>query len=104
MAANPDDARALYLGAGILIDLGEREDGLEWARRALALDPDDPRVLYNLACLHCGANRYDEAVDYFVRAIGAGYASREWIDKDMDLNPIRDDPRFQAALAKLAGD
>ena len=100
--ANPDDARAHYLGAAILVDLGEEEEGLEWGKRALDLDPEDPRVLYNLACLHCEAERYEEAVDYFERAIEAGYASREWIDKDSDLDPIRDHPRFQAALAKLA--
>lgn len=46
--ANPEDARALYLGGGVLIDLGEEEEGLEWGRRALARDPEDPRVLYNL--------------------------------------------------------
>jgi len=102
LASNPNDARALYLGAGILIDLEEEEEGLDWARRALALDPDDPRVLYNLACIHCEAKRYEEAVDYFASALEAGYASREWIDKDTDLNPIRDHPRFQAALAKLS--
>jgi len=99
--ANPDDARALYLGAGILVDLGQEEEGLEWARRALALDPEDPRVLYNLACFHCGVEEHEEAVDFFERSIAAGYASREWIDKDSDLDPIRDHPRFQAALAKL---
>ena len=102
LADNPDDARALYLGAANLMDLGEKEKGLDWAKRALALDPDDPRVLYNLACIHCDAGSYEEAVDYFVSAIDAGYASREWIDKDSDLDPIREHPRFQAALAKLS--
>lgn len=100
--ANPDDARAHYLGAGVFFDLGDEEEGLEWGKRALALDPEDPRVLYNLACLHCRNKRGEEAVDYFERAIEAGYASREWIGKDSDLDPIRDHPRFQAALAKLA--
>lgn len=31
---HPDDARALYMGANGLGALGEREKGLEWARRA----------------------------------------------------------------------
>jgi serine/threonine protein kinase/Flp pilus assembly protein TadD len=107
----PHDARALYLGAGILVRLGEKEEGLEWGRRALELDPNDPRVLYNLACLYCesllrqdpaaGDPILETAVDYFERAIAAGYASREWIDNDSDLDPVRDHPRFQAALATL---
>ena len=32
---SPDDTRALYMGANGLVGLGERERGLEWARRAL---------------------------------------------------------------------
>ena len=109
--SHPDDARALYLGAGVLVRLGEKEEGLEWGKRALELDPNDSRVLYNLACLYCESLLRQEpaaadpaletAVDYFERAIAAGYASREWIDSDSDLDPIRDHPRFQAALATL---
>ena len=41
LAAYPDDTRALYLGAGALMALGQREKGLEWARRAVAVDPTD---------------------------------------------------------------
>ena len=53
---NPDDARALYLGAIALAQLGERERALEWADRALAIDPEDSGVLYNVACVQalCG--------------------------------------------------
>jgi adenylate cyclase len=46
---NPDDVRALYLGAAGLIELGKTEQGLEWAKRALAMDPEDSMILYNVA-------------------------------------------------------
>ena len=44
-------ARGLYWrpGAG---NLGEREQALEWARRALAVEPDDHMTLYNVACVY----------------------------------------------------
>ncbi len=58
---NPDDARALYLGGGALVQMGERERGLEWARRAQAIDPEDPGVLYNVACVHAFLGQSDEA-------------------------------------------
>jgi non-specific serine/threonine protein kinase len=48
---HPDDARALYMGANGLVALGEQEQGLEWARRARALEPDEPMLLYNLGCI-----------------------------------------------------
>ena len=109
--AHPNDARALYLGALVRVRLGEIEEGFAWGERAVALDPDDPRLLYNLACLYCeslpsqpasGADLAREtAVDYFERSIAAGYASHEWIERDSGLDPIRDHPRFRAALVTL---
>ena len=98
---HPYDARALYLGGSVLIQLGEVDEGLRWGKRALDLDPDDPRVLYNLACLQCKAGGTAEAIEYFERSLAAGYASREWIENDSDLDPIRDQPRFKAAVARL---
>ena len=47
---NPDDARAWNLGAAILATLGETERALEFARKSVAIDPDDPMLLYNVAC------------------------------------------------------
>ena len=49
---SPDDVRALYMGANGLVGLGEIRQGLEWARRARALAPEDPMLLYNLAWMH----------------------------------------------------
>jgi TolB-like protein/Flp pilus assembly protein TadD len=98
---NPDDARALYLGGGILMTLGEVEKAINWAKRAHAIDPDDPRVLYNMSCIYSLAGKIEQALDCFEIAIESGYASLEWIDKDLDLDPIRDQPRFQKALKKL---
>ncbi len=49
---NPDDARAWYLSAVGLMRLGQRDQALERTRRALAIDPEDPAVLYNAACVY----------------------------------------------------
>ena len=62
---NPDDARALYLGAGALTTLGEFERATEWGKRALAIDPDDPRVHYNIACLYSVTGKTEQALEHF---------------------------------------
>jgi TolB-like protein/Flp pilus assembly protein TadD len=98
---NPDDARALYLGGSILMAFGKVEKAINWAKRAHAIDPDDPRVLYNMACIYSLAGKIEQALDCFEIAIESGYASLEWIDNDLDFDPIRDQPRFQKALKKL---
>ncbi|MCH7724317.1 MAG: tetratricopeptide repeat protein, partial [Bacteroidetes bacterium] len=98
---NPDDARALYLGAGALIKADEPEEALQWVEKAVSIDPHETAVLYNAACIYSLLGKLEKALDYFEKTIEAGYSSREWIDNDSDLDPIRNHPRFQKALKKL---
>jgi len=98
---NPDDSRALYLGAGNLIQRGEHEEALLWLEKAVSIDPNETAVLYNATCIYSMLEMEDKALDYFERTIASGYASRAWIENDTDLDPIREHPRFQTALKNL---
>jgi TolB-like protein/Tfp pilus assembly protein PilF len=98
---NPDDARAWYLSTSALIQLGQRNQALERARRALAIDPEDAGVLYNVACFYAVAGSSEEALDHLDKAIQNGFGHREWLENDSNLDSIRDEPRFQAMLQKL---
>ncbi len=98
---NPEDARALYLGAIGWCRLGQREKGLEWGDRALALDPDDAAVLYNVACLNAVEGRVERAVDVLEQAVRNGFGHREWLEHDYDLDSLRGEPRFQALLQRM---
>ena len=91
---NPGDSRALYLGAQVLIRAGDKQEALKWMEKSLAIDPDEPSVLYNAACINSLLGNVEKAVDHFEFAIGAGYVSKEWIDNDSDLDLIRDHPKF----------
>ena len=95
---HPDDARALYLGAGAWCQLGERDRSREWARRALAMDPEEPSVLYNVACVYALLGKAEECIDCLEKVMERGHWYRGWAEKDSDLNSVRDHPRFQALL------
>lgn len=98
---NPDDARALYLGGGALVQLGERDRAREWADRARAIAPDDPGVLYNVACVYATMGQTDEALTCLEQAVQNGFGHREWLENDSDINAVRGDPRFHALLKKV---
>jgi TolB-like protein/Flp pilus assembly protein TadD/predicted Ser/Thr protein kinase len=98
---HPDDARALYMGANGLVALGERDKGLDWARRARRIDPDDPMLLYNLGCIHSLAGDIEEAVDCLERAAAGGLLQKGWYEHDGDLDPLRGNPRFKALLERM---
>jgi serine/threonine protein kinase/tetratricopeptide (TPR) repeat protein len=98
---NPDDARAWYMGANGFVALGEMEKGLEWAGRALDMEPRDPMVLYNVACIYSMAGKKDEALDCLELAIDEGLTQKEWLVHDNNFDPVREDPRFQGLLDRL---
>jgi TolB-like protein/Flp pilus assembly protein TadD len=98
---NPEDVRALYLGAAGMMEIGQREKALEWVGRALVLDPEDSGVLYNSACVYALGGRPEEAIKLLDKAIDNGFGHREWLENDTDLDTLRADPRFEALLKKL---
>jgi tetratricopeptide (TPR) repeat protein len=93
---NPDDARAYTMGAVSLCRLGEPEAGLEWAQRAAAIDPNDAGIQYNIACLFALEGDSTRAIESLQAAVNAGFAHKDWVDKDPDLDSLRGDPRFKA--------
>ncbi len=97
----PDDARALYLGAGALANLGQRERALEWCKRALAVDPEDTGILYNVACAYSNMGMVEEGLKCLEDAVDFGFGHKAWIEHDSDLDALRSSPRFQALLARL---
>jgi TolB-like protein/Flp pilus assembly protein TadD len=98
---HPDDTRARYMGANALLILGDREKGLEWARAAIAREPDEPMVLYNVGCIFSLAGEIEKAINVLERAVERGLTQRGWFEHDSNLDPLRDNPRFQALLKRL---
>ncbi len=98
MEMNPDDPRAATMCAVSFCRLGQREEGLKWAERALAIDPDDAMVRYNVACLYALEGNTEESLACLEEAFRRGFGNREWIMRDPDLESVREDPRFQTLM------
>lgn len=100
---NPGEARALYLGCGALLTLGETDKAQEWADRALALHPEDGPTLYNVACYFANKGLLEKALGCLEKAKlpDWGMVSRDWLLRDSDLATLRDHPRFEAILHKV---
>lgn len=97
---HPEDPRPAVFGVTALIELGEYDRAREWIRRGLAIDPDDPSTLYNSACAYAKLGDHDEALDLLERVLKHGARTfRDWIAHDSDMDPLRNNPRFQRLLA-----
>jgi tetratricopeptide (TPR) repeat protein len=99
---HPDDARALYLGAGVSLQLGDGDRALDWVHRALAIDPEETAVLYNVACTYTQLGKTDEALDLLEKAVHNGFGHKEWIENDPDFIPLRDHTRYRALIQSLS--
>jgi adenylate cyclase len=98
LALNPNDSRALYLGAAALDSRGDKAKAEEWARRASQSDPTNPLMLYNLGCFYATRGDRGLALDHLERAMEVGMRNLDWFMTDPDLDSVRGDPRFKALL------
>jgi adenylate cyclase len=102
IARRPDDTSALYHGASILGELGQRERALEWANRALSIAPDEVRGLYLLACMHALLGETESSLDYLERSLERMQPRYlTWVQNDSDLDSIREHPRYATLIGKL---
>ena len=101
LAQDPSNAAALGLVATGLAILGERQRAREWIDRALLIDPDNLNIRYNFACaLANELQEIDFALDLIEETLAktSGFIIRV-VESDPDMDMLRDNQRFQAALA-----
>ncbi len=98
---HPEDAKAALYAAFCAGRLGDRERALAWAERVHDMAPEEPVHYYNLACLYATLGDGDRALAALEKLAGSGQGRRDWLEHDTDLDPLREDPRFQAVMARL---
>ena len=101
VAHEPVNGSAMSFAVSALAALGEAERAKEWAARAMLLDPDNLNMRYNFACmlvleLHDHEGALDLLEPLLERAL---IDAVKWAKSDVDLDAIRDHPRFKAMMA-----
>jgi tetratricopeptide (TPR) repeat protein len=76
----------------------EYDKAYELLAKAHEEHPEDPGVLFNLACSESLLGRADDAIGHLQQSIAADDQFRELAQKDTDFDPIRDDPRFASLV------
>ena len=95
-------ARPAYLGAIALAELGEMDRAREWASRALAIDPHDVLVRYNVACFHARVGDTEQAIDLLEQLLlHANHETKAWVKHDSDFDPIRSHSGWQKVLTLI---
>ena len=95
------NGKAMGFGVAALAALGETERVKDWMDRALLIDPDNLIMRYNFAC-SIAVHLKDADAALTILGPVVEKATPVFLDHakiDPDLDPIRDDPRFQAMIA-----
>ncbi len=75
-------------------------DAIFLYRKWLEADSHDEGSWYNLACTYALAGQEEAAVEAFETAVDAGWTDPQWPTEDPDLEALRDEARFTAALVR----
>lgn len=78
---------------------GDYRAALGLFEKAHEVAADDSVVMYNLACMHAMLGENEKALDWLEKSVAGGFYSPGKIESDSDLEKLRDEPRFKAALA-----
>ncbi len=97
----PDFIEALIALGDLYTKRGFFEKGLEVDLKLAQLRPDDPYILYNLACSYSLVNNIDAALQVIKRSVDFGYDHLEGIEQDHDLSNLHKDDRYQEFISDL---
>jgi tetratricopeptide (TPR) repeat protein len=67
---------------------------IEASKKAIELGFSPAEQTYNIACNHSLAGRPDDAIAWLRKAFDAGFCDQETLEKDDDLDRLRQDSRF----------
>jgi len=63
--------------------------------------PDNWRVLYGLACAYSLKGDRRRAIEALEKAVQKGFANAGELERNAQLDPIRDDPAFKSIVERL---
>ena len=101
--AAPQTIDERLYAATLSINGGQYDQAIVHLRLVRDEDPDNDHAIYMLAVAHAQRDEHAEAVAHLERAIALNPENRALARNDPDLEPLRDDEAFRAALEAPPG-
>lgn len=96
---NRQIAAQIYSGRGLTyVSLQQYDAALTDYMRVIEINPKDTTSVYNIACLYSAQRNVEAACRWLKKAIVLDEKYSQMALADVDFNPIRDEPCFQALM------
>ena len=80
--------------------LGQYDKAIEMMDSIIAREEDRAGSYYNAACLYSRMDNKQKALEYLEKSLELGYRRFAHIERDQDMDPIRDMEEFKALILK----
>src|SRR5579884_1018824 len=94
----PQTVEERLFASTLALNGGRYDEAIQHLRLVRDEDPDNDHALYMLAVAHAQRGEHAEAIAHLERAIALNPENRGLARTDPDLDPLRDDEAFRAAL------
>ena len=101
LKASPNFVEALVNLGDLYTKQGFYEKGLSVDLKLAMLKPEDPIVLYNLACSYSLIHDLEKSLKVLKAAIKQGYCDFDHLEQDADLINLRQFPAFKSFLVEI---
>ena len=101
LAKSPNFIEALVNLGDLYTKKGFYEKGLSVDLKLATMKPEDPFVLYNLACSYSLINDLEKSLKVMKAAVKQGYSDFDHLEQDGDLLNLRQFPAFKSFFADI---
>jgi tetratricopeptide (TPR) repeat protein len=101
LKVSPNFTEALVNLGDLYTKQGFYEKGLSVDLKLAMLKPEDPIVLYNLACSYSLIQDVEKSLKVMKAAVQKGYSDLGYLEQDADLINLRQFSAFKSFLAEI---
>lgn len=98
----------VWRAQNVMREASQHYEKEEWAQaialgeEALAANPDDPGIRYNLACFYARGGRTDDALRELAATIASAPSYKRLAEGDADFTSLRETPRWRELMGEPA--
>lgn len=102
VAKDPSNWQGLFFLGSALQSGGKYDAAIEVNTKLVGMDtPAKGSATYNIACAYALQGDKDQAFEWLHKASAAGYRSTRQLERDSDMDSLREDPRFAEVIEAM---